>query len=172
MRKPTNHIASVLLPVLILLPLFCILAVQAWQVYLKNGAEERLEKGSVETMVIKTNQIHWEKKGKEISINGKMFDVKSFHINGNNITVTGMYDEKETAINKLLSQQFDNNNLLIQLLALAQFIFLISAIFFLLKFFKLLIPYFYFPPARYRSIGIEIQTPPPRYHFHLRFIFF
>ncbi len=137
---------------LLILPLAIILFLQGWQLYLKHSAKERLEEQLLETIILRKDQFRWEKKGKEISIDGKMFDVKSFILKGDKIIVTGIYDDQETAINSMLAQQFDKNHLLIRLLALTQFFFFLTTIFLHCIFLKQPAPHFYFYANRYKNI--------------------
>jgi hypothetical protein len=166
LRRPANYIGSALLFMLLILPLAFILFLQGWQLYLTYSAKERLEEQLLETIIIRKDQFRWQKKGKEISIDGKMFDVKSFITKEDKIIVTGIYDYQETAINSMLAQQFGENHLLIRLLALTQFFFFVTAIFFHCIFLKQPARHFYFYANRYKNICRTIFTPPPRLHFH------
>lgn len=151
---------------LLILPLAFILFLQGWQLYLKHSAKERLEKQLLETIIIRKDQFRWEKEGKEIRIDGKMFDVKSFITKDDKIIVTGIYDDQETAIHSMLAQQFGKNHLLIRLLALTQFFFFVTPIFLHCIFIKQPALHFYFYANRYKNICRDIFTPPPRLHFH------
>ncbi len=75
--------------------------------------EEALEKTLLQTITIANAEVQWEEEGKEIIINGKMFDVKYFVINGDNIIVTGLYDDAETVlktkVEKLLAHKNSTN---------------------------------------------------------------
>lgn len=60
--------------------------------------EDRL----LQTITLADGEINWMKKGKEISIQGKMFDIKSMvHKNGIT-TFHGLFDDEETLLNKNL----------------------------------------------------------------------
>ncbi len=151
---------------LLILPLAFILFLQGWQLYLKQHAKERLEQQLLETISIRKDQFRWEREGEEISIEGKMFDVKSFITKDDKIIVTGMYDDQETAIHSMLAQQLGKNHLLIRLLALTQFFFFLTPIFLPCIFLKQPAQHFYFYANRYKNIYTDIFTPPPRLHFH------
>ena len=151
---------------LLALPLAFILFLQGWQLYLTHSAAERLEEQLLKTISISKDQFRWEKKGKEISIDGRMFDVKSFVLKEDEIIVSGIYDDQETAIHSMLAQQFGENHLLIRLLALTQFFFFVTTVFLHCIFLIPPAPHFYFYANRYKNICRAIFTPPPRLHFH------
>lgn len=150
---------------LFILPLAFILFLQGWQLYLTHSAEERLEEQLLETISIRKDQFRWERKGKEISIGGRMFDVKSFVLKEDRIILTGMYDDQETAIHSMLAQQFDKNHLLIRLLALTQFFFFVTYVFLHCVFLIPPVQHLYFYVNRYKNICRTIFIPPPRLHF-------
>lgn len=78
------------------------LFLQVAQEYLKQTAEERMEEETLITIAVPQSAVHWEKPGKEISWNGKMFDIRWYNISNGILTATGYYDEKESSIHKLL----------------------------------------------------------------------
>ena len=88
--------------------------------------KRQLEIKMLHTITLAKNDVYWLKDGKEIIINGRMFDVKSFqHAGDDKISFTGLYDDEETAlVNKVKeNQQTDNNaggKLLAQLFQLLQ----------------------------------------------------
>ena len=90
---------------LIAVPLLSILVLQGLQWYARHEAEERMEREAMVTVTIPARDLHWHKKGKEVVINGKLFDVKSLRQTGGQIVLTGLFDEAETAIVDLLEQQ-------------------------------------------------------------------
>ena len=64
---------------------------------------ERLKKTALHTITANTADVKWIKKNKEVEVYGKMFDVKHFSINGNLLTLTGLYDEEEHELKKDLA---------------------------------------------------------------------
>lgn len=75
--------------------------------------EERLEQAHLETLTLHPHQLVWHKKGKEILIQNRLFDIKSMEVAGDRVTVTGIYDDAETAIKEKIAslesrQQRDN----------------------------------------------------------------
>lgn len=105
------------------------------QQIVKQHMYEALEQKELQTLVIPTEEIEWFEKGKELLINGALFDVKEYHFENGVLIAKGLYDAKETElkaslersmndspfdagsskiISKLLSQVFsDHNHLLI-----------------------------------------------------------
>ncbi len=73
--------------------------------------EEWLENAALERVSVPFEGLTWVKYGKEVRINGKLFDVKSFTKTSNQITLTGLYDSKEDELhhrlNKMLDQEDD-----------------------------------------------------------------
>lgn len=105
LRKPISVLA---LSLVLILPslVFFAYRVQQWQV--RHEMEEKLESAYLETVSIPINEIDWFEEGKELLVNGKLFDVKSSTKIGSQIIFTGLYDEKETKIRekiKLVQQQ-------------------------------------------------------------------
>lgn len=66
--------------------------------------QETLERASLQTLHIPESDIVWINPGKELRINGKLFDVKNHVVHGGWLTVTGLFDEAEERIRESLSQ--------------------------------------------------------------------
>lgn len=73
----------------------------------QHEAKEKLEKSMLETLVLGNGEFNWYKKNKEISVDGRLFDVKSFSERNGWYTFRGIYDENETALNKQLNNSFN-----------------------------------------------------------------
>ena len=71
-------------------------------VMLKEAARERAETGLQETIFLREADLQWSDPGSEMTINGEMFDVKEISKTTNGLLVTGVFDTKETAIQKEL----------------------------------------------------------------------
>ena len=74
--------------------------------------KRRLESQMLHTLSLAKEDVHWVKKGKEIVINGRMFDIKNSRPAGNGkISFTGLFDDDETAlVNKVNKNQQNENN--------------------------------------------------------------
>jgi hypothetical protein len=76
---------------------------------LQSTRNERFSTETLQTITIAKENLHWVKKGKEIIIDGKYFDVKSYTTDGDKIMLTGFYDNPEdklvTHIKNLVEQK-------------------------------------------------------------------
>ena len=70
-----------------------------WQMWEK--AEHALE----QTLVLDSASLVWEKKGKEIRVNGTFFDVKKIAYRNGKAIVTGIYDHFEKALVKSFEEE-------------------------------------------------------------------
>ena len=95
---------------------------QAFQQYIKYTATERLESEELVTITVPVSKVQWMEEGREIMVDGKMFDIKTYSEKDAVFTATGVYDDKETAVMELLNHFNDKqqNNFIIQLLLLVQ----------------------------------------------------
>lgn len=64
--------------------------------------KEKLEEEILHTILVPQAAVQWVKYEKEIRIDGKMFDIKSFTIKNGDYIFTGLYDDEETALNNYL----------------------------------------------------------------------
>lgn len=62
--------------------------------------KERMEKQSLHSITLADNEIRWAKEGKEIWVQGKMFDIKSITHQNGMTTFQGLYDDDETNLKK------------------------------------------------------------------------
>ena len=91
--------------------------------------KERLEEGlPLHTITLADPMIHWVKKNREILVNGKMFDIKSYTQANGFTTFTGLYDEQETQLKKLAEEGWkkhrsQDNQFLIQLISAFQHLY-------------------------------------------------
>lgn len=79
-------------------PLLFIIFFSVKQQAIRHRMKERIENQSLHNITLANNEIHWVKKGKEIRVNGKMFDVKSITCKNGLTTFYGLYDEEETIL--------------------------------------------------------------------------
>jgi hypothetical protein len=57
--------------------------------------EEKLEQSYLQTISVSTSELTWLEKGKEVLINGKLFDVKSAVVFKDKTRLTGLFDAVE-----------------------------------------------------------------------------
>lgn len=83
------------------------------QSLLQHEMDERMETASLQTISIDLADFHWQRLNKEALIDGKLFDVKSYHIAANKIILTGLFDNDENEWHdelKNILQQKNNHN--------------------------------------------------------------
>lgn len=84
-------------------PLFLFVVFGVKQKIIQHQMLEQLESASLQTITVNKVDITWVKKNKEIIVNGKLFDVKSYSVAGNKIILTGLYDDDEDKLKKEFS---------------------------------------------------------------------
>ena len=120
MKTATKKITSILFILLGFTPLLFVTFFAIKQQVIRHQMKERMEDQILHTITLTDNQIHWSKKGKEIWVEGKMFDIKSTeHKNGMTI-FHGLFDEEETMLKKNFTNgwkknQSEQNQLLAQI---------------------------------------------------------
>lgn len=110
MKTVTKKLFTYLLLLLAAFPIIYILIFKFQQQSIRLKMEERLETSVLHTICIPENQVQWMKKGKEIKVDGKMFDIKSFHIQDGVYVFTGLYDDEETALRDKLEYEQEKNS--------------------------------------------------------------
>jgi hypothetical protein len=60
--------------------------------------QERLETASLKTYTIAKSDVKWIKKGREVLIDGKLFDLKSIKSINDTYEITGLFDDDEDEI--------------------------------------------------------------------------
>lgn len=83
----------------------------SWKVQdIRHRMKEEMEEQRLTDILLPSPGPRWIKPGKEILVNGKMFDVHSFVKEGNTIRFRGLFDEEETRLNLLFRQSMHKNN--------------------------------------------------------------
>jgi hypothetical protein len=96
-RKKILAFAALLL---VLAPLFFFTGYLVKQKIIQYQMQEQLEKTSLQTITVNKVDISWLKEDKEVIINGKLFDVKSYTVVDDKIILTGLYDRAENELKK------------------------------------------------------------------------
>jgi hypothetical protein len=165
-KKKTLHIISIFFTAVIAVPILLIVLLQIFQLQIKYQAKESLEKEFLQRITIPLKTVQWMEKDKEVIVNGRMFDVESYHIKNGYITLKGIYDDVETNIIQLLNKQSDRSQQttsIIQLLLLIQcFIASVYLADYLKKIIMGLTKNYFFLLLRYLNPYSLILTPPPR----------
>jgi hypothetical protein len=109
-KKTYKKIVAGSLLVLVSIPLFFTILFLLKQHSVKYSMFEKIEKGYVSTYSFSTNDLLWVNEGKELLIKGKLFDVKTYTITADSITLTGLFDEEEELLNANYLQIADSKN--------------------------------------------------------------
>ena len=94
----TRHIGASILMVVILCPLLIYTTLSFHKHLVKWQMEERLEHAALKTICLKKDAFTWVKINKEIVVDGKLFDVKSYVTKDDKIVFYGLYDDEEKEI--------------------------------------------------------------------------
>lgn len=71
----------------------------------RHEMKEKLERSALCTIVLPAEQVCWVEKGKELNINGRLFDVKTQFAENGLVFFTGLYDEKEKDLKDIAAGQ-------------------------------------------------------------------
>lgn len=97
MRLPRT-ITAVPVILIILMPCIYCMYFQVKHQMIRWQMEERLESDGLQTVIIPVKDFRWYEEGREVVVNGTMFDVKSIEQQNGNYIVTGLFDEAETEL--------------------------------------------------------------------------
>lgn len=113
---------TILFAFVILLPLVFSGGLQLFQVYLKHRAEQRLQTETIFDLSFPLHKVKWVEEGREIMVDGKMYDLQSYHEEGGMLIAKGIYDEHESRVMNVLHNfnEKDQNQLIIRVLLLIQ----------------------------------------------------
>lgn len=89
--------------IIILCPVVIFYTLSIYQKVVQHQMEEKMEQAFLKTVVVKNGTFVWTKIGKEILVNGKMFDIKSYSNTGDEVIFKGLYDDEEKKIIKELN---------------------------------------------------------------------
>lgn len=100
--RATSLLGALIMPLLVLV---ISLLYQEWN---RWEMTEKMEHAQLIEVAIPTTSVHWIKKGKELLIEGKLFDIKTVTEKNGYSYFKGLYDEVETAIIAQIRQQMNN----------------------------------------------------------------
>jgi hypothetical protein len=107
MSGTKKHITALALLLLVAAPLLVSVYYQAKQRYVQHQMKEQLETAALQTLAL-TGEPTWVKPGKEMWVDGKLFDVKRITPTAIGYTVVGLFDHQETAIAHKAAQQSES----------------------------------------------------------------
>ena len=155
---------SLLFSVIMALPLtFCVVT-EIKQQQLKHQARVRLEKLNLKKIFLSASEFQWTEVGKEISIHGDLFDIKSYSQKNGKFIFTGLFDKEEAELDKLehnWRNNHEDNKFLTQLFQVLQSVFHNSAPI-QAPYNKLANQYPYLSPDKLPFQPKKIITPPPQ----------
>ena len=156
----------------LLIPLFFSGGLQLFQVYLKQRAEKRLTTETLSDLKFPLHTVQWVEEGREIKVDGKMYDLESYQEADGFLYAKGVHDEHESRVMNLLNDfnEKDQDNFVIRVLLLSQSIavsiLLVTIVFGLIS---LKSPYAAYTenlqPAFYKKIYQPPRACPPPYHY-------
>lgn len=109
-----NRFFSIPLAALVLTPFLFACYFQVQQSVIRKRMEEKLMGQELTVLKLKQADLVWYKKGKEIILQGRLFDVFSITQKGDDLTVSGLFDDAETKLHmkaiRLLDKENRNHN--------------------------------------------------------------
>lgn len=84
-------------------------------VWIKHEMKERLEENNLQTVTLKNQDVVWYEKGREIIIQGELFDVKTYIEHQEYTSFVGLFDKAESSYasiaDKTMSKSAENKQL-------------------------------------------------------------
>lgn len=164
-RSKGRHIIPIFFLLLTLAPTLFMSGLQLFQAFIRQRIEHALDKEALVTITFPASEVVWYEKGREVMVDGRMFDIKTYEINGGLFTAQGIYDEEETRVVHLMKGHWSEeqqSHFVVQLLLLSHCIILLS---FLVYTFNLLQLKACFKPILARTYlppFLAIVVPPPK----------
>lgn len=93
--QKNNFLSVSSLLILVMTPVVIAVLFLVQQTVIRHEMKEKLEEEALQTVRIVEKNVTWVEKGKELLVDGKLFDVKSFKHSGGYVEVTGLFDEME-----------------------------------------------------------------------------
>ena len=104
---PAKYFLTAVLALVIAAPMSCLFLYQVRICFNRFEMLERLEQESLHSLTLSSTDVHWVIPGKEIRIEGRLFDLKNISQKENAITVTGIFDEEEEELERMISRRSD-----------------------------------------------------------------
>jgi hypothetical protein len=109
MLPAAKKILAYALLLVVAIPLFFSAYFVVKQQLIQQQVKEKMEAVTVQTISIPLTEAQWVKEGKEILIEGKLFDIKSYSISGDNIILNGLFDNEEDELIAKTNNSFQHN---------------------------------------------------------------
>ncbi len=168
MFKYNKNIFAFPLLTMVLMPMLVCVYFLVKQQCIKAEMEEKLEACSLLTITLLKKNIHWMEQGKELIVQGELFDVKEVTQKNDSLVISGLFDSAEKEIKQKLFLALGNQSntdkplhlLITQFLSPALLLSQNNSNLLLLLFLSPKIKYF-IPTQNILTVSIEIATPPP-----------
>jgi len=99
LKSASKKLTGLLFILLACTPLLFFVITEIKQQAIQHKMKQQLETKMLQVVVVAENNIQWIKKGKEILINGRMFDIKYIYKGSHGLIVfSGLYDDDETML--------------------------------------------------------------------------
>ena len=103
---------------ILMIPFTLLLYVQAKRTIIRYETVTLLEQAQLQQITLKVSDLIWEEEGKELWVNGQLFDVKiKLQSNNGYISFKGIFDEKETELNEQVNSMLNSKQSTLLLLA-------------------------------------------------------
>ncbi len=90
-------------------PLLFVLFFSFKQQLIRHRMHRRLEEQQLHTLVLPDSSVRWAEEGKEIWVEGRLFDVESMEQKDGMTVFHGLYDEEETELEKMFNNAWKKN---------------------------------------------------------------
>jgi hypothetical protein len=100
MNSCKRSVMAVAMLIVISMPIGLFVTGKVQQLIQKHEMMEKLEHAQLQTITLPETSVEWYEEDKEIIVNGRLFDVKSYHkVPGTiDVSFTGLFDDAETEI--------------------------------------------------------------------------
>lgn len=95
---------------IVAMPVFLSFKFVLEQCLIEQEVEEKMNSVVLQTIKVAKKDIVWVKNGKEILLGDRYFDIKSYQIHNDVITLTGFFDAEETTLSTQIKKYNENNN--------------------------------------------------------------
>jgi len=168
MFKYNKNIFAFPLLTMVLMPMLVCVYFLVKQQCIKAEMEEKLEACSLLTITLLKKNIQWVEQGKELIVQGELFDVKEVTQKNDSLVISGLFDSAEKEIKQKLFLVLGNQSNTDKPLHLLITQFLYPALLLSQNNSNQLPIYFLSPKIKYfiptqntLTVSIEITTPPP-----------
>lgn len=97
-QKISRYVSGIPLLLAFLAPYVMVFSFFMQQSAIRRSLKERFERTHLVRLHLAPHEFEWVKKGKEISVNRRMFDIKKMEMHENGTTFYGIFDDEETAL--------------------------------------------------------------------------